>query len=257
MRPFMHSPIRRQLTLVVICTNLLGLGIVYATFELYERASFRRTLTGELSVLADTVAANSHVPLAFHEQKWAQDVLEELGAERRIVAAYLYTLDGQILAQYRRSGTSPDFHVSYSESGGAQFTPDSLILRRTIFFKGKELGSIAIVSDLTELQTKMRGYNQISALALLLSVFATLFISSRMLRLITEPILQLAEVAGKVSSEENYALRAIPQSNDEVGKLIQSFNGMLAKIQERDSKLKEINDDLERRGTNSGAATRG
>lgn len=247
MRPFMHSPIRRQLTLVVICTNLLGLGIVYATFELYERASFRRTLTGELSVLADTVAANSHVPLAFHEQKWAQDVLEELGAERRIVAASLYTVDGQVLAEYRRSGTSPDFHVFYSENDGAQFTSDSLILRRTIFFKGKELGSIAIVSDLTELQTKMRGYNEISALALVLSVFATMFISSRMLRLITEPILQLAEVAGKVSSEENYALRAIPQSNDEVGKLIQSFNGMLAKIQERDSKLKEINDDLELR----------
>ena len=69
MRPFMHSPIRRQLTLVVICTNLLGLGIVYATFELYERASFRRTLTGELSVLADTVAANSIVALTAHAMK--------------------------------------------------------------------------------------------------------------------------------------------------------------------------------------------
>src|SRR5215469_4763274 len=146
MRPFMHSPIRRQLTLVVLCTNLLGLGIVYATFELYERTSFRRTLTGELSVLADTVAANSHVPLAFHEQKWAQDVLEELGAERRIVAACLYTSDGQVLAEYRRPGTSPDFHIFYSASDGAQFTPDSLILRRAIFFNGKDLGSVAIVS---------------------------------------------------------------------------------------------------------------
>src|SRR5215472_13566666 len=247
MRPFMHSPIRRQLTLVVLCTNLLGLGIVYATFELYERTSFRRTLTGELAVLADTVAANSHVPLAFHEQKWAQDVLEELGAERRIMAASLYTTDGRVLAEYRRAGTSPDFHIFYSENDGAQFTSDSLILRRNIFFKGKEIGSIAIVSDLTELQTKMRGYNEISALGLVLSVLATLFISSRLLRLITEPILQLADVAGKVSSEENYALRAIPQSNDEVGKLIQSFNGMLARIQERDTKLKEINDELELR----------
>lgn len=247
MHLFTHSSIRRQLTVVVLCTSLLGLGIVYATFELYERASFRRTLTGELSVLADTVAANSHVPLAFHDQRWAENVLEELGAERRIVAACLYTIDGQVLAEYRRSGTSHDFHVSYSENYGAQFTADSLILRRTISFKGKELGSIAIVSDLTELQVKMRGYNEISALALLFSVAVTLFISSRLLRLITEPILQLAEVAGKVSIEENYALRAIPQSNDEVGKLIHSFNGMLAKIQERDTKLKEINDDLELR----------
>jgi uncharacterized membrane protein affecting hemolysin expression len=129
MPSLVNSSIRRQLALVVLCTNLLGLGIVYASFELYERASFRRTLTGELSVLADTVAANSHVPLAFHEQKWAEDVLGELGAERRIVAAFLYTVDGEVLAEYRRAGTSRDFHILYSKNDGPQFTADSLILR--------------------------------------------------------------------------------------------------------------------------------
>lgn len=113
--------------------------------------------------------------------------------------------------------------------------------------RGEKIGSIAIVSDLTELQAKMRQYMEISALALLLSVLATVLLSSRLLRLITEPILQLAEVAGKVSSEQNYSLRAILQSNDEVGKLVRSFNGMLERIQERDTKLKEAKDELEMR----------
>jgi len=65
MRRFISSSIRRQLTLVVLCTSLFGLGIVYATFELYERASFRRGLTEELSTLADTVGANSAASLTF------------------------------------------------------------------------------------------------------------------------------------------------------------------------------------------------
>ena len=198
-------------------------------------------------MLADTVATNSHVPLAFHEQKWAEDVLGELAAERRIMAASLYDADGQVLAEYRRSGISSDFHIVFSENDGARFTADSLTLHRNIFFKGVKLGSISIVSDLKELQARMREYMEVSALALFLSILATVLLSSRLLRLITEPILQLAEVAGKVSSEENYALRAIPQSNDEVGRLIQSFNGMLERIQERDTTLKEINDDLELR----------
>lgn len=198
-------------------------------------------------MLADTVATNSHVPLAFHEQKWAEDVLGELAAERRIMAASLYGADGQVLAEYRRSGISSDFHIVFSENDGARFTADSLTLHRNIFFKGVKLGSISIVSDLKELQARMREYMEVSALALFLSILATVLLSSRLLRLITEPILQLAEVAGKVSSEENYALRAIPQSNDEVGRLIQSFNGMLERIQERDTTLKEINDDLELR----------
>ena len=198
-------------------------------------------------MLADTVGANSAPPLAFHDRQRAENVLAGLGAEHHIVAACLYNTEGQVFAEYRRSGISQDFHIPFSQDDGAHFTRDSLTLRRGVSIGGERVGSIAIVSDLTELQAKMREYMEISALALLLSIFVTVFVSSRLLRLITEPILQLAEVAGKVSSEENYALRAIPQGNDEVGRLIQSFNGMLERIQERDTKLKEANDDLELR----------
>jgi PAS domain S-box-containing protein len=246
MRRFINSSIRRQLTLVVLCTSLFGLGIVYATFDLYERSSFRRALTDELSALADTVGANSAASLAFDDRKSAEEVLAGLGAEHHVVAACLYNAHGQVFAEYRRPGAG-DVSIPFAQNEGTHFAPDSVILRRKISSGEESVGSIGIVSDLTALQAKMREYTKISALALVLSVLATLFISSRLLRLITEPILQLAEVAGKVSSEENYALRAIPQSNDEVGKLIDSFNGMLAKIQERDNKLNEINDGLELR----------
>ena len=247
MHLFTHSSIRRQLTLVVLAASLFGLGILCGVFELYERASFRRSLTEELSTLADTVGANSAASLTFYDKKSAEDVLAGLGREHRILAACLFNTYGNAIAEYRRPGISRDFHVQFSPDEGTHFTPDSLTLRRAIFVGGEKIGSIAIVSDLTELQVRIRQYMEISALALLFSVLATVLLSSRLRRLITEPILQLAEVAGKVSSEQNYALRAIPQSNDEVGKLIHSFNDMLAKIQERDTKLKEVNDELEMR----------
>jgi len=243
----MNSSIRRQLTLVVLCTSLLGLGIVCAVFELYERTSFRRALTEELSVLADTVGENSAAAMTFYDRKSARDVLAGLSAEHHIVAACLYDSHGTIFAEYRRPGRGPEFQMPPWRDDGATFSPEALTLHRTVSMEGEKVGSIAIVSDLTALQVKIREYTEISALALVLSVFATMFVSSRLLRLITEPILQLADVAGKVSSEENYALRAIAQSNDEVGRLIRSFNGMLERIQERDNKLKEANDGLELR----------
>ncbi len=244
---FGNSSIRRQLTHVVLCTSLFGLGIVCAVFELYERASFRRTLSEELSTLADTVGANSAASLTFNDRKSAEEVLAGLGAEHHIVAACLYNTSGQAFAEYRRSGIGQEFRIAFSQEEGAHFARDSITLRRGISLGREKAGSIAIVSDLAELQARMREYMEISALALLLSVFATVFLSSHLLRMITEPILQLGEVAGKVSSEENYALRAIPQSNNEVGRLIHSFNGMLERIQERDSRLKEAKDDLELR----------
>ena len=247
MNLFGKSSIRRQLMLVVLATSLFGLGIVCGIFEVYERANFRRTTAEELSTLADTVGANSAASLTFYDKKSAEDVLAGLGAEHHIQLACLYNANGQAFAEYRRTGLSQDFRINFSEDEGTHFASDSVTLRRPVFIGGEKIGSIAIVSDLGELQARMRRYLGISVLALLLSVCVTVFLSSRLLRLITEPILQLADVAGRVSSEENYALRAIPLSNDEVGKLIHSFNGMLERIQDRDKRLKEAKDDLELR----------
>jgi PAS domain S-box-containing protein len=247
MHPFKSPSIQRKLAIVVLCTSLLGLGITCAAFELYERTNFRRALTDELTALADTVGANSAASLAFDDRKSARDVLAGLSAEHHIVAACLYDSHGTIFAEYRRPGSGPAFQMPPWREDGATFSPEALTLNRSVSMGGEKIGGIAIVSDLAALRAKMREYTEISALVLLLSVLATLFVSSRLLRLITEPILALAEVAGRISAQENYSLRAIPQSDDEVGKLIDSFNQMLERIQERDNKLKEANDGLELR----------
>jgi nitrate/nitrite-specific signal transduction histidine kinase len=57
--------------------------------------------------------------------------------------------------------------------------------------------------------------------------------------------LQLAGIAGRVSRQQDYALRAIASGDDEVGTLIYSFNQMLDGIQERDSALQSAKDELE------------
>ena len=245
MQLFKSPSIQRKLAIVVLCTSLLGLGITCAAFELYERTSFRRALTDELTALADTVGANSAASLAFDDRKSARDVLAGLSAEHHIVAACLYGSHGTIFAEYRRPGSGPEFQMPPRREDGATFSPEALTLNRTVSMGGEKIGGIAIVSDLTALRAKMREYTEISALALVLSVFATMFVSSQLLRLITEPILQLAGMAGKVSSDEDYALRAVVKSDDEVGTLVGSFNKMLERIQERDTALQEAKDDLE------------
>ena len=50
-----------------------------------------------------------------------------------------------------------------------------------------------------------------------------------------------------MSAEKNYSLRAIKQSNDELGELIDGFNDMLAQIQARDSELEQGRKYLEQR----------
>src|SRR5258707_2361905 len=79
----------------------------------------------------------------------------------------------------------------------------------------------------------------------LVSTFITFVISSRLVGLITQPILMLAEVTGRVSAQKDCPLRAVSASGDEVGKLVEGFNQMLAGIQERDAALQSAKDQLE------------
>jgi signal transduction histidine kinase len=72
-------------------------------------------------------------------------------------------------------------------------------------------------------------------------------LSSLLQRVITRPIFHLAETAKIVSDGKNYSVRAIKHGNDELGRLIEGFNGMLGQIQQRDSKLQQAHDELEAR----------
>ena len=247
MRIFRHWSIQRKLTIVVLCTSLLGLSIACAAFEIYERVSFRRALTDELSALADTVGANSAASLVFDDRKSARDVLAGLKAERHIVAACLYSSSGRIFAEYRRPEIGPDFKMPGWQQDGAQFGPDSLILYRSVFLNRETVGAIAIVSDLAALRAKTTEYTEIAVVVLLVSFLLVLLVSSRLLRPITEPILQLAGLAHRVSTNEDYTLRAVPHGADEVGTLVQSFNHMLAGVQQRDTLLQIARDELELR----------
>jgi PAS domain S-box-containing protein len=242
-----NSTIQRKLTFVIVCTSLVGLCLACLSFEFYERTSFRSAMTSELSTLADILGANTAASLAYNDRKSAQDMLAALRAERHIVAACLYDSRGMVFAEYRREGIGPEFAMPPGHEDGAQFQKDSLTLYRSVSLGSEKSANIVIISDLGALQARIRQYTEISAVVILFSILATYVVSSRLLRLITEPILHLAQVAAKVTAEEDYALRALPRGDDEVGALIGSFNQMLERIQERDAALQGAKSELELR----------
>ncbi|MGB2591767.1 MAG: response regulator [Candidatus Acidiferrum sp.] len=242
-----NTSIQRKLAFVIVCTSLAGLSLACLSFDLYERRSFRASMTSELSALADTLGTNTAASLAFNDAKSAEHILNALHSERHIVAACLYDSRGMVFAEYRRDETGPAVALPLWHEDGATFGENSLTLFRTIYLGGEKAGAIAIVSDLGSLQAKLRQYTEISAIIILISVLATYLVSSRLLRLITEPILHLAHIASRVTEKEDYALRALPRGDDEVGALIGSFNQMLERIQERDAALRDAKNQLEQR----------
>src|SRR6266404_8760383 len=242
---YRDASIKRKLTFVILCACVLGLSMACMAFEIYERASFRGSMVRGLAANADSLGLATAASLTFDDKKFAEQMLSTIRAERYVMTAVLYDKNGKIFAEYRRDGLGAEFKTPAWREQGTEFNPESLTLYRNISLGGEKAGSIAIVSDLSELQSKMREYRTLSVLVLAISILITFVISSRLVRLITQPILRLAEIAGKVSTQKNYALRAISNGRDEVGKLVGAFNEMLTGIQERDAALQGAKDQLE------------
>jgi signal transduction histidine kinase/CheY-like chemotaxis protein len=244
---YRDSSIQKKLTFAIVCTSVLGLSLACMAFEVYERSIFRSGMISGLEEDAESLGLATTAPLAFNDKESAEQMLSTVRAEHYIMLAALYDKNGKFFAEYRRSGLPAEFKTPIWKGEGAKFDRDSLTLYRNILLGGQRAGSIAVVSDLSEFQTKMRKYQEISLAVLLLSTVVTFLVSSRLVRVITEPILRLAVIAGKVSEHEDYALRAIAAGNDEVGKLVAAFNRMLERIQERDAELQGSKGQLEKR----------
>ncbi len=118
---------------------------------------------------------------------------------------------------------------------------------RSIEQGGAKTGTIFVASDLRDISTRLKRYIVIVGLVFLTSLLIALALSSRLQRLVSDPILRLAEVARAVALEKNYSVRATKQSNDELGQLVDGFNEMLMQIQRRDTALQAARDDLENR----------
>jgi TMAO reductase system sensor TorS len=242
---FQDLSIRRKLVLLMLATSVLSLVLACVGFAIYERVSLRRTAANELATLADTLGANTAAAMAFNDRLTAEQMLSALRGERHILGACLYDNNGHVFAEYRRTDLGPSFPMPCWHGDGVRFESTSLTLSRSVFLGGDRTGSIAIVSDLTAFPAKLREYAKIACLVLCISLLAAYLFSCRLLRIVSEPILQLSHLAQRVSAHEDYSLRAVAHGNDETGKLIGSFNQMLGRIQQRDAALQEANEELE------------
>jgi PAS domain S-box-containing protein len=242
-----RSSIQRKLTFVILTTSLLGLSLACLCSEIYERGSFRGAIASQLTALAGTLGANATASLAFSDKQSAVDILKALSAEPHIVTGCLYDKNAQFFAAYQRSGATDRCSDAVARGEEVKFESNSVTVYRPISLASEAVGWISITSDLGALQAKIRSYTLISVGVILVSMLVTFLVSSRLIRLIIKPVIELGKTAERVTRHEDYTLRGAVKSDDEVGALVEAFNKMLDRIQERDAALQSSNNQLEAR----------
>jgi diguanylate cyclase (GGDEF)-like protein/PAS domain S-box-containing protein len=230
--------IRFNLALLILTASVLSVVLASVGFAIYERHSYRASAVRELTALADTLGANTAASLAFNDQGTAKAMLDALATEPNLLAADLYDNQGGIFAEYRSAGAPHNLLLPSRRKDGAEFNGDFLTLFRGVLLNGERTGSIALIFDMRDFHAQLYQYAKIAALVLLLSVMASFLVSLRLARRIGDPLVQLAAVARRISTDKNYAVRARINSGGETGLLVDSFNEMLSQIESREGALR-------------------
>lgn len=244
---FRDTPLRRKLTLIILLTSCTALLLACAAFVAFDILTFRGAMTRDLSTLAKVIGANCTAALSFEDPKVADETLAALKAEPHVVFACVFTKDGRQFSKFVRQDFAADFQWPAVLAENHRFANGYLDLSRPIVLNDESIGTIYLRSDLRELTMRARRYVYIVVFVILVSSLVALALSSRLQRLVTDPILRLARIAQVVTLQKDYSIRAEKHSRDETGTLIDAFNEMLTQIHQRDDALRRANDELEHR----------
>src|SRR5881296_2088705 len=240
--------IKRKLTLITMLTSSIALILSSVSFLVYDLVSFRNLLRQDLMTQAEIIGYNSAGAMEFKDEPAATATLSALTAKEDIVTAVLYKPDGKIFAHYFRGNAAfSGFLPIHLQKKGTRFEGGYLEVFQEVTLNGEHVGTAFLQSDMRQWNVRAKRYANILIIFVLVSGLFALFVSSKLQGLISKPILHLEDTMRMVSSNKNYAVRAVKTYSDEIGRLIDGFNTMLSEIQQRDTALQSTNGELKTR----------
>ena len=227
-------PIRRKLICAGLLNSLIALFMAGTGIIFVQRIQYGADVAAELKSVAGMIAVNSSAPLIFGDKESAARTMTSLTSEARVAEAAIYQSSGRLFATFVRSGIANAHFPSSPGNEGPSFEWFSIRVTRRIVVDGEPVGAVYIRSDMPDIRARLYRNGLIMAAVMFFSGLVALFATSVLQRLISRPIQNLAQVARDVSSGNNYSVRAIKETSDELGVLTDSFNSMLEQIESRD-----------------------
>ena len=241
--------IKWKLTWMMVFICVVTLALVFITILALDRIRFRESAVNNLSSLTRVIVENSAASLSFGDSIAASQILATLIAVPSIELACVYDATGRLFALYRRSDINQSAPPSSAMVYGQILTNDSIGVFAPVDIGGDHLGSVFLRSDLRELTARQRQYTEIVTIVLIASLVVAFLLATVLQKIISGPLMGLAQTARAISENRNYTVRAEKQAGDDVGVVIDAFNEMLSQIEKRDDTLQKTQDELENRVT--------
>ena len=240
---FHALPLRRRLSmLIAVCagfTTLLCLLAVLGSGLWLQQTSARE----ETTEVARTLSFALQAPVAFGDRRGMNQALTLLRARPQVEGAYVYDLQGKLLASYGGTAAPP---LGARKDG---FSVGRMQATEFIRSDDDEIGHVVVVNRLSRLWLSLGLAMLAIVLASLAGLVVAVRLTQRIARAITRPIDILADASREIARSHDYTQRLPDAGGDEIGTATDAFNRMLEEVRARGEALVAANRELEQRVT--------
>ncbi len=245
MRWFETLRFRQKLLFVNMVPLALALILMAVFVSYYQHHLQYQSLIDQASTLAAVIGDRSSAAIVFDDQAAATRNLAALRQESAVVHACLWQAERKLMADYANDDFAPSSCDQFEAIRAVTFRDGHLFMPYTIRLDGKTIGQLTIQLSTGAIRQQLLLITVTLiavTLTLLLSMF---FLSNYLHRRITEPLERLAKVAERVSSHNDYSVRANKQTHDDIGQFTDTFNQMLDTIHAQNLTLLDYQQHLE------------
>jgi len=242
------TSIRGQLTSLIVIAVFGAVLLATGIYVSRDVTRYGEERTRELETSATVFAAAISSSVAAENPRQTLEVLRAINAMPTMNYIRVERQDGSSFVELGDTValSNRDLANNRLPSFAKILSAQSLSAQAPIIHGGQTVGRLTIVADTTDLGEHIRRviWDALSAAAFAAAI--GLLLTLRIQRSIASPIINLARIMRGVQERDDFGVRADRRTSNEVGDLVDAFNAMLDKIQDRDARLLAQQENLQK-----------
>ncbi|PUE19762.1 hypothetical protein B9Z38_02130 [Limnohabitans sp. MMS-10A-160] len=248
----LHLPMQQKLNHILALGIWCVLLLFFVVTSLWQASQTLQATQAAAKSLAELAAESNAAAVRFDDQDGAQKQLEIFRHIKNVEMVDIYV---------DPSRAKPFAHYPLVKDGARQPEPvpsdlikgerSSLLsfsrytIRLPIVQDGEQIGVVVVRTRLDNFWWDIAITLLVAVVAMWLAYTLVRHFLGRWIAVIIQPVLDLADVMGRITRVHDYSQRAQVQSQDEIGELVAGFNSMLDQIEHKDKALGQYSQELE------------
>jgi signal transduction histidine kinase len=222
-----------RITAAAMATAVSVLLVACALFTLEQWGAERAMVIPLQKRVASILAAQIGLELQSGDQTEIQRSIDTASIFPRVDSATLRDRQGRVTAHYQRTGTGAGEGAPVDKAKG--------LIQTTVpvSYDGRPLGVLAVTVRSESAASFLPRYLALTGALFFAATALSLFVGRLLAKRLIEPVDRLSLIMGEVAASGDLSRRVERLEDNEFGRLIDSFNALLNRLQANDRDLRD------------------